>query len=50
MLEAKLWHSKAETKNAKVAKLVEFIKTCDQYPCRLNFGDFFNSIILPIFC
>ena len=37
MLEAKLWHNKTETKNAKVAKMVEFIKTFDQYPRRFNF-------------
>ena len=46
MLEAKLWHNKTETKNVKVAKMAEFIKTCDQYPRRFNFGNFFNSIIL----
>ena len=27
MPEAKLWHNKTETKNAKVTKIVEFIKT-----------------------
>ena len=47
MLETKLWHNKTETKNVKVTRMAEFIKTCDQYPRRLNFGDFFNSIILP---
>ena len=47
MLKAELWHNKTETKNVKVAKMVEFIKTCDQYPRRFNFGNFFNSIILP---
>ena len=26
--------------------MVEFIKTCDQYPRRFNFVNFFNSIIL----
>ena len=31
--------------NVKVARMVEFIKTCDQYPRRFNFGNFFNSII-----
>ena len=45
MLDAKLWHNKTETKNEKDAEMVEFIKTCDQYPYRLNFGNFFNSII-----
>ena len=52
MLEAKLWHNKTETKNVKAAKMVEFTKTCDQYLRRLNFGNFFNSIILtpPPFC
>ena len=37
MLETKLWHNKTEIKNVKVAKMMEFIKTCDQYPCRFNF-------------
>ena len=46
MLEAKLLHNKTQTKNVKVAKMVEYIKTCDQYPCNFNFGNFFNSIIL----
>ena len=50
MLEAKLWHNKTETKNVKVAKMVEFILTCDQYPRRFKFGNFFNSLILPPFC
>ena len=45
MLEAKLWHNKTETKNVKVAKMVEFIS--DQYPRRFDFDNFFNSIILP---
>ena len=50
-LEAKLWHHKTETNNGKVAKIVEFVKTYDQYPCKFNFGNFFNSIILfPSFC
>ena len=44
MLKAKLLHSKTETKNVNVAKMVKFIKTCGQYPRRFNF---FNSIILP---
>ena len=47
MLEAKLWHSKTETNNVKVAKMVNFIKTCDQYPRRFNFVNFCYSIILP---
>ena len=29
MLEAKLRHNKIKTKNVKVAKMVEFIRTCD---------------------
>ena len=45
MLEAKLWHNKTETKNVKAANMVEFIKTCDQYPRRFHFGHFFSSII-----
>ena len=32
LLEAKLWHNKAKTKNIKAAKMVKLIKTCDQYP------------------
>ena len=48
MLVTKLWHGKTESKNVKAAKMVEFIKTCDQCPPRrFNFGNFFNSIILP---
>ena len=47
MLEAKLWQNKTGTNNVKVAKMVEFIKPCDQYPRRFNFGNFFNSIISP---
>ena len=31
MTESKLWHNKTEVKNAKAAKMVELIKTCDQY-------------------
>ena len=46
MLEAKLWHDKTKTKNVKFAKMVEFIKNGDQHPCRFNFDNFFNSIIL----
>ena len=46
MLEAKLWRNKTETNNVKVAKMVEFIKICDQYPRRFNFGNFLNVIIL----
>ena len=48
MLESKLWHNKIDTKNVKVAKKVEFIKTCDQYPRKFNFDHFFSSIILPL--
>ena len=32
MLEAKLWHNETEPKNIKVAKMVKFIKSSDQYP------------------
>ena len=28
--------------------VVEFIKTCDQYPRRFNFGNFFNSILVGL--
>ena len=38
---------KTEIKNVKVAKIVKFIKTCDQYRRKFNFGKFFISIILP---
>ena len=48
MLEVKSWHNKTETKNVKVPKVVEFIKICDQYPRRFNFGNFFNSTILQV--
>ena len=37
MLEVKLWHNKTETKNVKIAKTVEFIKTCDHYLRRFIF-------------
>ena len=47
MLEAKLWHNKTETENVKVAYIVKFIKTCDQYSGRFNFSNFFNSLIPP---
>ena len=40
MLDPELWHNKAESKNIKVAKMVEFIKTCDQYPRKFNFVHF----------
>ena len=49
MLDPELWHNKAESKNIKVAKMVEFIKTCDQYPRKFNFVHFFSSIIPPSF-
>ena len=39
MPEDKLWHNKTETKNVKVAKVVEFIKTCDQYLQYLQLHD-----------
>ena len=51
MLKAGLLQNKTETKSVKIAKMVEFIKTCDQCPRRFNFGSFFSSIILlPPFC
>ena len=38
-------------KNVKVRKMVEFIKTCNHYPRKFNFGHFFSSIIRrPQFC
>ena len=30
-------------------KIVEFIKTCNQYPCKFNFGHFFSSFF-HFFC
>ena len=50
MLESKLKYNRTETKTAMVAKMVEFIKTCDQYPYKFNFCHFFSSIILLPFC
>ena len=50
MLEPKLWYNKTESENAMVTEIVEFIKSCDQYPLKFNFGKFFNSEILPRFC
>ena len=41
MLESKLRYSKTESRNVEVAKMVEFIKTCDQYPRKFHF-DLFN--------
>ena len=43
MIESKLWHNKTEIENEKLAKMVEFIKTCDQIPYKFNFGHFFCS-------
>ena len=38
---------KKKKMNAKVAKMMEFIKTYGEYTCRFNFGIFFfKSIIL----
>ena len=34
--------TKKKTKNVKVTKVVEFIKTCDHYPRKFNFGHFFH--------
>ena len=46
-LNLKLWHNKTETKKVKVANGgMEFIKPCDQYPCKFNFGHIFSSIAL----
>ena len=33
-----------------VAKMVQRIKTCDQYPREFDFGYFFSVTILPFFC
>ena len=40
MFAAKLWQNKTESKNVKVAKIVEFIETCDHYPRRFIFETF----------
>ena len=48
MLKSKLWDKKTETKKVKVVKMVEPIKTCEQYPHKFSFGHFFSSIILPL--
>ena len=29
-------------------QMVEFIKTCDEYLCKFNFGHMFSSIVLPL--
>ena len=29
-------------------QMVEFIKTCDKYHCKFNFGHIFSSIVLPL--
>ena len=50
MTKSKLWHNKTEIKNVKVAKMVELIKSCDKYPHKFNFGQFFSFLILPPFC
>ena len=36
-----------ETKNMKGAKMMGFIKICDQYPRRFNFGHFFIISTCP---
>ena len=44
MYQSKLWQNKTETRNVKVAKMVEFIKTCDQYSPR------FIWLFFPLHC
>ena len=39
--EPKLWYSKTVNKNVEGAKMMEFIKTCDQYPH--NFFQLYQS-------
>ena len=39
MLESKLWHSETETKHVKNAKMMRFIKTCNHYCHKFNFGN-----------
>ena len=36
-------HNKIETKNVMGAKVMEFIKTFDQYPHQLKLCDIFNA-------
>ena len=47
MLESKLWlkTEKETKKKLKGAKMVGFIKTCEQYSHKFNFGHFFSSIV-----
>ena len=44
---SKLWRNKTEIRNVKSAQIVEFIKTCDQYPHKFNLV-IFSSMILPL--
>ena len=37
---------KNRNQKCKRCKMVEYIKTCDQYPCKFNFGHIFSSIVL----
>ena len=47
-VESKLCQNKK--KNVKRAEMVGFIKTCDQYPHKFNFGHFFRSLVVfPFF-
>ena len=51
MLESKLKYNKKKTKKTAMgAKMVEFIKTCDQYPYKFSFCYFFSSILFLLFC
>ena len=49
MLECKLWYSETATKNVKGKKMVEFMKTCDQYPHKFNFDHFLSSFPVGIY-
>ena len=46
MLEAKVLHKKTYTKNVKVAKMMEFIKTCGRYLCQFCY--FFFQLHHPL--
>ena len=50
MLEAKLLLKKQKPKNVKAVKMVEFIKTCDQYPCYFWYFFQLHNPLLPSFC
>ena len=44
MLESDLWYRKTVNKNVKGAKMMGFLKACDQYPHKLYCGHLFSSL------